>query len=234
MPIPCARVGESSNHPIFARVYGFLSRFDDRDFGPYRDELMTGVSGSVVEVGAGNGLNFSRFPPAVSAVTAVEPEPYLRRWAEDRARRAPVPVTVVAGRAESLPLPDASCDTAIACLVLCSVESQRAALAEIRRVLAPGGELRFIEHVRATGRRAQLQVSLDRIGAWPLIAGGCHCARDTVEAITAGGFELVRTREMRLGPAWMPTNPVVIGTARTQTPPDGGPRASSTSPVADL
>ena len=94
---------------------------------------------TVVEIGAGNGRNFGRYPPAVTAVTAVEPEPHLRQLAVRAASAAPVPVTVLPGLAEALPLTAASCDAAVLCLVLCSLPDRDAALAEITRVLGPVG-----------------------------------------------------------------------------------------------
>jgi SAM-dependent methyltransferase len=206
---------DAVHHPIFARVYRLLSQFDERGMGAHRDELLGGLTGDVVEIGAGSGLNFSHFPSSISSVTAVEPEPYLRRLAETRARQARVPVCVRAGLAERLPLEESSCDAVVACLVLCSVGSQPQALAEIRRVLRPGGQLRFLEHVVAQGAgKARAQRLLDGSGAWPLLVGGCRCSRDTVAAIEAAGFELIKVRRLTIGPSWMPANPVVLGTAR--------------------
>src|SRR5271165_2796489 len=142
---------DTVRHPIFARVYRVLSAFDESSMGVYRDELLAGLAGEVVEIGAGSGLNFDHLPPGVTSLIALEPEPYLRRLATARARRASRPVSVRSGLAERLPLGESSCDAVVACLVLCSVPSQANALAEISRVLRPGGELRFLEHVLADG-----------------------------------------------------------------------------------
>jgi SAM-dependent methyltransferase len=137
----------SVRHPIFARVYAFIgARAEDAGQGEHRDELLAGLTGRVVEVGAGDGLNFEHYPETVDEVIAIEPEPYLRERAERTAANARVPVTVLDGVAETLPLADASVDAGVLALVLCSVPSQAAALAELRRVLRPGGELRFYEH----------------------------------------------------------------------------------------
>jgi ubiquinone/menaquinone biosynthesis C-methylase UbiE len=97
----------------------------------------------VLELGAGDGRNFTHYPPEVTEVVAIEPEPYLRERAMAAAQRAHVMVTVLDGTAESLPVQDGACDHLVSCLVLCSVEDQTAALAELHRVIAPGGELRF-------------------------------------------------------------------------------------------
>ncbi|HWF74758.1 MAG TPA: class I SAM-dependent methyltransferase, partial [Solirubrobacteraceae bacterium] len=135
-------------HPIFARVFDRLSRAMEREAGAHRDELLAGLHGHVIEVGAGNGMNFGHYPATVERVVAVEPEPYLRQRAAAAAVDAPVPVTVQEGRAVPLPFADASFDAAVASLVLCTVPDPVGALAELRRVLKPGGELRFMEHVR--------------------------------------------------------------------------------------
>jgi SAM-dependent methyltransferase len=187
----------------------------EREAGKQRAELVAGLSGRVVEIGAGNGANFKHYPATVREVVALEPEAYLRRKATAAACDAPVPVSVRDGLADALPLDEGSVDAAVASLVLCSVDDPSRALAELRRVLAPGGELRFVEHVRSHDpRKARLQGRLDGSGAWPRLAGGCHCARDTVGAIEAAGFEIERVRSFDLGPAWMHTNPHAIGVAR--------------------
>ncbi|MEU1281445.1 class I SAM-dependent methyltransferase [Streptomyces sp. NPDC005805] len=210
--------GDAVSHPLFARLYARFSVSADLKGGiaAYRAELLTGLSGRVIEIGAGNGLNFAHYPPAVSEVVALEPERILRRAAVEAAVRADVPVDVVPGTAEALPVKSEAFDAAVASLVLCSVRDVDRALAEIRRVLRPGGELRFFEHgVAATPGLARTQRALDRT-VWPRLFGGCHTARDTVAAIEAAGFELGAYRRLRIpetGPR-LPTSPCVIGTAR--------------------
>ena len=160
-------------HPVFARLYAHLSPAMEQGVGGYRRQLLAGLSGTVVEEGAGDGMNFAHYPRQVERVVAVEPEPYLRKLARRRAQGAPVPVEVVAGRAEELPLDEAAVDAAVASLVLCSVVDPDAALAELVRVVRPGGQLRVLEHVRAQGPvLGGVQRLLDVV--WPVVAGGCH------------------------------------------------------------
>lgn len=174
-------------HPLFARAWTSVLGRNAMGWGE-RADLVDGLAGRVLEVGAGDGLNFEHYGDPVTEVVAVEPEPLLRARAIERGIQR---VTVVDGVAEALPLEDASVDAVVTCLVLCSVTSQAAALAEVARVLRPGGELRFYEHVAATrplGRATQR--ALDGSGLWPRLAGGCHLTRDTEAAIRAAGFTL--------------------------------------------
>jgi SAM-dependent methyltransferase len=184
---------DAHDHPVFARTWAVIGQGAAgwRD----REALVAGLTGAVLEVGAGDGLNFEHYPDAVTAVLAVEPEPHLRARAAERAAALPQPITVVDGTAEHLPAPDGAIDAVVACLVLCSVTDQAVALAEIRRVLRPGGVLRFHEHVLAQGRAgAALQRGLDRSGVWPHLAAGCHLARDTERALREAGFAIDELR----------------------------------------
>lgn len=203
------------HHPLFARLFHrAFSGPVERELAPVRKELLAGLSGEVLEVGAGSGLSFRHYPPSVTGLLALEPERYLRAKAEIAARQAPIAVSVRDGQAEALPLQSGSLDAAVVSLVLCSVHDLGAALAELRRVLRAGGQLRFLEHVRsAQPQKARLQGVLDGSGLWPALAGGCHCARGTVDAIEAAGFTIEQIRTLQLGPSWMPTNPVMIGHA---------------------
>ena len=209
-------VSQDVQNPLFAR---FFHRFCGRDLGNGEDdlrrEMLAGVTGRVVEVGAGNGINFEHYPGAVTEVIAVEPEPYLRRQAEKAAPGAPVPVRVVPGVADALELEADSADAVVACGVLCSVPDQDEALAEARRVLRSGGELRFYEHVRSRRPRfVRWQEAVDPV--WSRAFGGCHPDRDTVAAIEAAGFELERCRYFGfpVGSRVTPVVPRALGTAR--------------------
>ncbi|WP_407563255.1 class I SAM-dependent methyltransferase [Streptomyces sp. 184] len=217
MPTPPRAAKDTVYHPRFARFYARLSVAADERGGvaELRGELLTGLSGRIVEIGAGNGLNFAHYPPAVSEVVAIEPERHLRQLAVEAALRADVPVDVVPGLAEALPVKSESFDAAVASLVLCSVADVPRALDELRRVLRPGGELRFYEHGRAEGRVMRaVQRAADRT-VWPLLLGGCHSGRDVLGELTAAGFTLGAYRRLRM-PEKGPPTPAsyhVLGTA---------------------
>jgi len=204
------------HHPLFARVYARVGHLMDAEIGDHRRRLLTGLEGRVLEIGAGNGLNFPHYPTTVTEVMAVEPEPYLRRLAQAAARQAPVPIRVADGVAEALPAPDGAVDAVVASLVLCTVTDPQLALAEARRVLRPGGELRFYEHVRATDPRlARWQDRLQRPWGW--LVGGCHPNRDTVAAITAAGLRIVALDRFDLAAMPALARPHVLGVAERRS-----------------
>ncbi|MFC0552478.1 class I SAM-dependent methyltransferase [Planotetraspora thailandica] len=155
---------------------------------PLRESLMRGLSGTVLELGAGDGVKFRLYPSEVREIIAVEPDPGLCDTARQGYRDA-VPVRVLSGSFDRLPLPDEAVDAVICSLALCSAPRLDAALREIRRVLRAGGRLRFYEHVRSVNPFTALTERL----VSPLLTqsgGGCHPARDTVRSITAAGFQL--------------------------------------------
>lgn len=206
-----------AGHPFFARMYARMSpAWERRGYAVRRQQLLAGLAGRVVEVGAGNGLNFRHYPPEVTAVLAVEPEPYLRARAEVNARRAPVPVKVVAGTAERIGAESATFDAGVVSLVLCSVTDTGAALAELHRVIRPGGQLRFLEHVRADSPSLRRIQRLMDASVWPQLAGGCHTSRDSATAIQAAGFSIERLHSFRLPETRIPfpAAPHIVGVAR--------------------
>ena len=185
---------------------------------------MAGITGRVVEIGAGTGLTFPHYPPTVESVVAVEPDPHRRAMAVRAARGARVPIAVIGAVAEALPIDDDAVDAAVTSLALCSVSDVARALAELRRVLRPVGELRFFEHVIA--ERGPLRV-LQRLAApvYSRTPDGCHIARDTLASIACAGFAIEGCdRFMHSDGALEPAIPHVIGTARRIGPaPDADP-----------
>ncbi|MFC8872159.1 class I SAM-dependent methyltransferase [Streptomyces sp. NPDC057148] len=228
MPVRSARSRavprDAVHHPLFARYYARFSVSAETrmGMGRVRERLLAGLSGRVIEVGAGNGLNFAHYPGTVSEVVAVEPERALRRLAVEAALRAQVPVDVAPGAAEALPVKSEAFDAAVVSLVLCSVRDVPRALSELRRVLRPGGEVRFFEHGRGGGRVMTFtQRALDRT-LWPPLSGGCHLSREPITALREAGFTLGpyrRTMMPENGPA-LPSSYCVLGTA-WRPPGDG-------------
>ncbi|MEW2424535.1 class I SAM-dependent methyltransferase [Streptomyces nigra] len=221
MALRSARAGtrprDAVHHPVFARYYARASVGAETRMGlaRIRGRLLGGLSGRVLEIGAGNGLNFTHYPSTVSEVVAIEPERMLRRLAVEAALRAEVPVDVVPGTAEALPVKSEGFDAVVLSLVLCSVRDVPRALAEVRRVLRPGGAVRFFEHGRGGGpAMLRTQRILDRT-VWPLVSGGCHLSRDPVAALRQTGFELGPYRRLMVpenGPV-LPASYCTLGTA---------------------
>jgi ubiquinone/menaquinone biosynthesis C-methylase UbiE len=207
----------AQGRPIFARIQARASAIEERRGGAdRRRQLLRGLSGRVVEVGAGSGVSFAHYPRAVTELIAIEPEPGLRERALEATSAASVPVRVVDGVAERLPLPDASVDAAVFAGVLCSVNDPQRVLGEVRRVLRPGGELRFYEHVVARNARLRgLQRLLDAT-FWPRLFGGCHPTRDTESTLAASGFTLEERERFSFRPTLLatPVAPRILGRAR--------------------
>ena len=152
-----------------------------------RSTLLAGACGRVVEIGAGTGLNVDHYPDEVAELVLVEPEQAMRRRLARRLQRHARVAEIVDAPAERLPLPDASVDTVVSTLVLCTVDQPERALREIARVLRPDGQLLFIEHVRA-GSRILAACQDHLLEPWRRFAGGCRCNRPTVELMRACGF----------------------------------------------
>lgn len=182
----------------------------------HRRGLLAGLQGQILEVGCGDGRAFELYPPDVTGVVAVEPDSTARAVAEERAREAEVRIDVVDGTAEALPVEDGAFDAVVAVWVLCSVRDPAAALAEMHRVVRPGGELRFYEHVRSENAAFRwLQKTIDGL-FWMRALGGCVTTRDTTAAIKAAGFEIVELERGFHSSSLLTITsaPYVIGTAR--------------------
>jgi len=175
-----------------------MARVEAQGLGAWRTDLLGGLAGRVLEIGAGTGASLKHYPPGVD-LTLLEPVPEMRARLERRVAEH----TIVVGHAEALPFDDSSFDVVVSCLVLCSVVDLSASLAEIHRVLRPDGRLVFIEHVGSgepSTRRAQQFLN----PLWRVIGRGCHLCRDTEAAIEAAGFGEVRVDRSDLpGGAWV-------------------------------
>jgi SAM-dependent methyltransferase len=233
LPPICNKAG-AAEHPLFARVWARAAKIVGTE--EQRRELLAGLHGRVLELGAGEGRNFALYPTSVQEVIAVEPEPYLRERAVRAAQAADVPVTVMDGSADELPVAAGSCDAAVASLVLCSVPDQARALAALRQALTPCGELRFYEHVLADHPlTARLQRLLDHTGAWPRLGAGCHLARNTQAAIEQAGFRLEAIQRFSFAPFQIP---FILGRARRgpfeedEERPPASPLSGRTPPAA--
>ena len=160
-------------------------------FERWRERAVDGLTGTVVEIGFGSGLNVPVYPEAVTQVLAVEPAAEARRMAAERVQASRVPVTHVGLDGQSIPLDDDSCDAALSTFTLCTVPDAGAALAELRRVLRPGGRLHFLEHGLAPDPGvAKWQRRFEPIQK--RVADGCHLTRDPVALVESAGFEVVR------------------------------------------
>lgn len=212
-------------NPRFARAFaGAVGEMDRRGAREHRRRLLSRATGIVVELGSGTGANFALYPASVDRVLAIEPEPTLRGLSEEAAKRAPVPVVVLDSVAEALPFDDASADTVVASLVLCSVTDPARAMAECLRVLRPDGVLLFYEHVRSAHRL--LAIAEDAVTPlWSRMAGGCHPNRDTVRLLESAGFEVLDAARFPFAPASL-TPPIahVLGAARPAVRAPGDPR----------
>lgn len=177
-----------------------------------RAELVAGARGRVVELGAGTGANVELYPDSIGELILVEPDPHMIKQLRGKVAASGRVATIVEAPAERLPLESASCDTAVVTLVFCTVPDPRAAIAELTRVLKPGGKLLFIEHVRADDPKlARWQDRLER--PWRFLADGCHCNRDTEAMISASSFELGEVEHGELPLALPLVKPLVRGSA---------------------
>jgi len=201
--------------PLGARLLDHGIRAMNHCTGPHKDQAFTGLeAGNVVELGAGGGSNLDWLPQG-TRLYAVEPNRTMHDPLRERCARAGIEVVVLPVSAEALPLPDACVDEVICSLVLCTVPDAEAALAEVGRVLRPGGRFRFVEHVAAPAGslRGRVQSAVRR--PWGALAGGCDPHRATLARIEAAGFTSVRARRglLRHSPVW-PVNTVIWGTAQ--------------------
>ncbi|GAB7068826.1 class I SAM-dependent methyltransferase [Mycobacterium hodleri] len=190
------------DNPFFARLWSNMTSREPETVRRLRRENLAGLTGRVLEVGAGTGTNFELYPATVTEVVAVEPERRLAAIATRAAASATVPVTVTTDTVEDFQT-DEPFDAVVCSLVLCSVEDPDGVLRQLFSMLRPGGELRYLEHVASGGARAPLQKLADAT-IWPRLLGNCHTHRDTERSIVGAGFEVREGRHEWVMPAWVP------------------------------
>jgi ubiquinone/menaquinone biosynthesis C-methylase UbiE len=181
-----------------------------------RRDLLCQARGRVLELGSGTGLNLELYPrEGLDSLVLTEPDPHMARQLRRRVAEIGASVELMEAGAESLPFADDSFDTVVVTLVLCTVPDQPAALREIARVLAPGGRLLFLEHVRSPEPGlARWQDRLEK--PWRFLGDGCHCNRDTVAAISTAGFELGELERPEFPKGVPIISPMAKGNARVQ------------------
>ncbi|MGE2730185.1 class I SAM-dependent methyltransferase [Mycolicibacterium vaccae] len=195
-------MNETVDNPFFARLWTAMSAREPESLRRLRRQNLEGLTGRVLEVGAGTGTNFEFYPGTVAEVVAVEPEVRLAEHAKQAAVRAAVPITVTTDTVEHF-RDTAPFDAVVCSLVLCSVEDPASVIESLRSMLRPGGQLRYLEHIAGTGARAGLQKVADAT-LWPRLFGNCHTHRHTEETIADAGFTLSDARREWTFPRWAP------------------------------
>jgi SAM-dependent methyltransferase len=215
---------------VFARYYDrALKATEENGLGAMRAELLSEATGRVIEIGAGTGVNVDLYGPGIEDLTLVEPDPHMAAQLRERlddhgaepppapvdradARAARPPSRLVEAPAEALPFDDDGFDTAVATLVLCTVPDPAAAVAELARVLKPGGRLLFIEHVRSDDpSRARWQDRLEK--PWRFMADGCYCNRDTAAMLGSSAFAVEHLDHGKMPKAMPIVRPLIRGSA---------------------
>ncbi|NUT91640.1 MAG: class I SAM-dependent methyltransferase [Saccharothrix sp.] len=178
------------SHPVYAAVYDRYNRGAERTWlGEARALALSHARGQVLEIGAGTGMNLLRYRD-VEKVVATEPDPAYLRQLRRRVPEAQVPVEVVDAPAERLPFPDASFDTVVSTLTLCSVDDPARSAAELRRVLRPDGALLLVEHVQTDAGGFVRAAQHASVPFWRLFVGGCRTNRPTLRTLAGAGFEV--------------------------------------------
>ena len=200
--------------PLWPTIYDFITRTCDRGgFGTMRHELVRDALGATIEIGAGTGGNLAHYPPDLERLVLVEPDRRMLRRLRARAGATRPDAAVVEASAEHLPFPDESFDTAVVTFVLCTVPDPATALAEIRRVLRPGGRLLLAEHVRSDDPKLARRQDRQR-RFYNLVVAGCNPNRDTLTTVQAAGFTVDEIRSGEIPKAPAVERPLIIGAAR--------------------
>jgi SAM-dependent methyltransferase len=208
---------------LFAAGYEWLLRGSElAGMAARRRDLLTQARGATLEVGAGTGLNVAYYPDTVTGLVLTEPSPHMARRLRARAAQRGRPTRVVEAPGENLPFPDASFDTVVTTLVLCTVADTARTLSEIARILKPDGQLLFLEHVRSSNPR--LAARQDRWHClWLLFGEGCHCNRDTERLIAAGPLTIEQITYGQMPKVPEIVQPLIAGVARPRPGVETGP-----------
>jgi ubiquinone/menaquinone biosynthesis C-methylase UbiE len=207
------RIYEATWGRGFAALYDRMTRrTEEAGLREMRRDLLRKAHGRTIDLGAGTGANLDFYPDQVDELVLAEPSPHMAKRLRAKLEGSGLRGEVVEAPAERLPFPDASFDTAVFTLVLCTVPDPAAALAEAGRVLRPAGQVLFLEHVRSNDPRvARWQDRLER--PWRFIGAGCHCNRDTIGAIQHSPLRLEGHERGRLPKAPPVVRPLVRGSA---------------------
>lgn len=207
------RIYDATWGRLFAAAYDRgLKATEEAGLGEMRRRLLADASGRTIEIGAGTGVNIGYYPEAVTDLVLAEPGPHMARQLRAKLADSGREAEIVTAPAEGLPFESASFDTAVATLVLCTVPDPAGAVAELARVLKPGGRLLFIEHVRSEDPgSARWQDRLER--PWRFLADGCHCNRDTLATLSASPFQAAEVEHDRLPKALPIVKPLIRGRA---------------------
>jgi len=205
---------------VFAGLYDrFLAKVEKEGLALKRAEMVAPAYGRTIELGTGTGLNLPHYPDAVTELVLTEPYPPMVSKLEEKVRDYPKRVQLTVASAEKLPFDDASFDTVVAAMILCTVRNPDVALAEIQRVLKPGGQYLFLEHVRNPDPRIARKQDLIQMG-WYWFGNECHCNRPTVETLENNGYlKIAELKQDKMPGAWEFIEAMIIGRAiRTDEP----------------
>jgi len=198
---------------VFAGMYDkFLSRVENYGLSEKRAEFIAPAYGKTVELGTGTGLNLPHYPPAVTELILTEPYPHMVAKLEEKIRHDPRRIQLTVASADKLPFEDGSIDTVVAAMILCTVPDPDPALREIERVLKPGGQYLFLEHVRNPDPKVARKQDIIQKG-WYWFGNECHCNRPTVDTLRSSSLVVEDLTETKMPGAWEFIEAMVIGRA---------------------